>query len=152
MTLSADSDGHELERLVRQLRKHGRLTPSLILRALCMGDINFFECAIAELLEVPLINVRQLIHDPGPLGLRSAYEKAGLPSTHYPAVRAAIDVAREMEYDGQTNDRERYSRRMIERVLTQYGDLGVNFDSNDLEYLLRKMQELPAESARETVS
>jgi hypothetical protein len=38
-----------------------------------------------------------------------------------------------MEYDGGENDLERYSRRIIKRVLTQYGDLGV-----DLEYLLKK--------------
>jgi len=50
-------------------------------------------------------------------------------------------VAREMEYDGGENDLERYSRRIIERVLTQYGNLGV-----DLEYLLKKMGDLPAES------
>ena len=61
-------------------------------------------------------------------------------------MRAAIDVARETEYDGGENDRERYSRRMIERILTQYGDLGVEFDSDDLEYLLTKMGQLPADS------
>lgn len=142
--LSADSDDHELERLVRQLHKNGRLTSSLVLRALCMGDINFFEAAIAELVDIPLINVRQLIHDSGALGLKAAYQKAGLPIAQYPAVRAAIDVVKEMEYDGGANDRERYSRRMIERVLTQYGDLGVDFESDDLEYLLNKMNQLPA--------
>ncbi len=148
VTLSADSDGHELERLIAQLHKHGRLTPSLILRALCMGDISFFEGSIAELLQVSLINAQQLIHDPGGLGLNAAYQKAGLPAEQFPAVQAAIDVVREMEYDGDENDRERYSRRMIERVLTQYGDLGVEFESDDLEYLLNKMRELPTEHAR----
>ncbi len=61
------------------------------------------------------------------------------------AARAAVDVARETDYDGGENDRERYSRRMIERILTQYGDLGVEFDSDDLEYLLTKMNELPGD-------
>ncbi|MDP6788743.1 MAG: DUF2336 domain-containing protein, partial [Rhodospirillales bacterium] len=84
--------------------------------------------------------------DPGKLGLRTAFEKAGLPNSHFPAVRAAIDVARETDYDGEENDRERYARRMIERILTQYGDLGVEFDSDDLEYLLTKMGQLTADS------
>ncbi len=149
VTLSADSDGHELERLIKQLRKHGRLTSSLVLRALCMGDINFFEAAMAEMVGVPVINARQLIHDTGSHGLKAAYEKAGLPRAQFPAVRAAIDVAKEMEYDGGKNDRERYSRRMIERILTQYGDMGVDFESDDLEYLLDKMNQLPAESVRQ---
>ena len=37
---------------------------------------------------------------------------------------------------------------MIERILTQYGDLGVEFESDDLEYLLAKMAQL-ADDARE---
>ena len=47
--------------------------------------------------------------------------------------------------DGGENDRERYARRMIERIMTQYDDLGVEFESSDLEYLLTKMDELPAD-------
>ncbi len=143
ISLSDGSSEDVLEKLIRQLHENGRLTPSIVLRALCMGDLNFFEAAMARLAGVPLINMRRLIHDAGPLGLKSAFDKAGLPKTHFPAARAAIDVVRETDYDGGENDRERYARRMIERILTQYGDLGVSFDSDDLEYLLTKMDKLP---------
>ena len=146
ITLSTESDEDELEQLVRQMRERGRLTPSIILRALCMGDMRFFEAAAAELARLPVVNVRSLIHDSGALGLRAAFDKAGQPASHFPAVRAAIDVARETDYDGGENDRERYPRRMIERILTQYGDLGVEFDSEDLEYLLTKMGQLPPDT------
>ena len=145
ITLSTESDEDELERLIRQLNENGRLTPSIVLRALCMGDLDFFEAAMAELAEIPLVNVRTLTHDSGTLGLEAVWEKAGLPKAHFMAARAAVDVARETDYDGGENDRERYSRRMIERILTQYGDLGVEFDSDDLEYLLTKMNELPGD-------
>jgi len=143
ITLSSESDESELEKLIHQLHKNNRLTASIVLRALCMGDLDFFEAALAELAGVTLQNTRTLIHDSGPLGLKAAYAKAGLPASHFPAARAAVDVARETDYDGGENDRERYSRRMIERILTQYGDLGVEFDSDDLEYLLDKMSRLP---------
>jgi uncharacterized protein (DUF2336 family) len=146
ITLSTESDEDELEKLVYQLHVNGRLTSSIMLRALCMGDLNFFEAAMARLVGLPVVNVRQLIHDSGPLGLKAIYEKAGLPKAYYTAARVAVDVARETEYDGLENDRERYSRRMIERILTQYGDLGVEFDSDDLEYLLTKMNELPGQN------
>ena len=61
-------------------------------------------------------------------------------------MRAAMNVARETEYDGGENERERYSRRIIEPILTQYGDLGIEFDSDDLEYLLTKMGQLPPDT------
>jgi uncharacterized protein (DUF2336 family) len=142
--LSAGSSEESVLRLVRQLRQHKRLTPSIIVRAACMGDFIFMECAMAELAGVPLENARILIHDSGDLGLSGIFERAGLPDNILPALKAAVAVFRQTSYDGLENDRERFSRRMIERVLTQYGDLGVEFESDDLEYLLGRMGQLPA--------
>ena len=145
ISLSADSDEGDVEVLVRQLHKNGRLTPSIILRGLCMGDMTFFETAMAELADVSLMNARTLIYDSGMLGLRTLCRQANIPVAQLVAVRAAIDVSREMEYDGREHDRERYARRMIERIMTQYDDLGVEFESSDLNYLLTKMSELPSD-------
>ncbi|MEQ9171635.1 MAG: DUF2336 domain-containing protein [Rhodospirillales bacterium] len=145
ISLSSDSGVDDVMILVRQLHDNGRLTPSISLRALCMGDIVFFECAMATRAGVTLDNARRLIHDRGPLGLRAVFDKARLPPAQFMAVRAALDVSRETQMDGGENDRERYARRMIERIMTQYDDLGVEFESSDLEYLLTKMDELPAD-------
>lgn len=143
ITLSTESSEDQVETLVAQLRDNNRLTPSIVVRAVCMGDVKFFEYAMALLAGLPIVNARQLIHDEGGLGLKGIFEKSGLPRTIYPAVRAAVEVAAETDYDGLDDDRARYSRRMIERVLTQYGDLGVDFESDDLEYLMAKMNALP---------
>ncbi|MBT7942171.1 MAG: DUF2336 domain-containing protein [Alphaproteobacteria bacterium] len=145
INLSADSEEGDVGRLVKQLHENGRLTPSIILRGLCMGDMAFFEAAMAELAGVSLMNARQLIYDSGTLGLRTLCRQANIPLAQLIAVRAAIDVSLEVEYDGRDNDRERYSRRMIERIMTQYDDLGVEFESDDLNYLLTKMNELPSD-------
>lgn len=142
--LAAESTEDEVEALVAHLRANGRLTASIIVRAVCMGDLKFFEYAMAELVGITVVSARSLIHDSGEFGLRGIYDKAGLPPKFFPACRAAIDVARETHFDGEPNDRERYRRRMIERTLTQYGDLGVDFENDDLEYLLAKMAKLPA--------
>ncbi|NQV84001.1 MAG: DUF2336 domain-containing protein [Rhodospirillales bacterium] len=144
ISLSADSEVGDVERLVKQLRQNGRLTPSIILRGLCMGDMTFFESAMAELAGVSLMNARQLIYDSGALGLRTLCRQANIPLAQLIAVRAAIDVSLEVDYDGREHDRERYSRRMIERIMTQYDDLGVEFESDDLNYLLTKMNQLPS--------
>ena len=143
LSLSIESGGDELVQLVTQLRKKKRLTPSIIIRSLCVGDLAFFETAIGELAGISAANARELIHDDGGLGLRAVSERAGIARKYFPAIRAAVDVARETEYDGGEHDRERYSRRMIERILTQYGDLGVDLEADDLDYLLNKMDGLP---------
>lgn len=146
-TLSYSIDRHEeeVERLVQQLAANNRLTPSIILRALCMGDLKFYEYAVAERSGIPVVNARMLIHDSGDLGFQGVFRKARLPESFFPAMRAAITVAKEMEFDGRENDRPRYARRMIERVLTQYEDLGVTFENDDLEYLMAKMNQLPSD-------
>jgi uncharacterized protein (DUF2336 family) len=142
--LSTDSGAGDVQVLVKQLYNRNRLTTSIILRALCMGDLRFFEAAMAELTHIPLLNARTLIHDPGKLGLKRLWTSAGLPQAQLVAASAAVDAAKELEYDGGANDRERFSRRLLELILTQYDELGVEFDSNDLEYLLAKISTLPS--------
>jgi uncharacterized protein (DUF2336 family) len=138
--LKPGADDGDVLKLVRQLHEHGRLTPSLILRALCTGDLSFFEAAVAVLANAPIINARTLIHDNGRLGLWSIYMRTGLPERLYPAFRVAVDVARETSYDGGARDSERRACRVIERILTQYEDLG----QDNLDYLLKKLNQVAA--------
>jgi len=129
--------------LVRQLKTAGRLTASLVLRAVCMGNLRFFEHAVAALAGLPVVNTRLLVHDSGGLGLKTAWAKAGLPGAFVPAVSAALDVAAQTELDGRALDPERYSRRIIERLLTSHETGGVAFAHDDLEYLLARIAQLP---------
>ena len=73
--------------------------------------------------------------------------RCGLPSVMFPIVRTAVDLWREMEFDGDELDRERYSRRMIERVITNFSDPSSRLDPGNLEYLLGKISELSAAGA-----
>lgn len=140
--LSPDSDADDVQVLVSQLNATGRLTPTILLRAVCMGDLDFFEVGIAVLARVPLGSARLLIHDEGPLGLRAITERAGLPEELYPAFRVAIDVLHENEYDGGAHDRERFRRRMIERILTYVEDPTSEIGTETAEYLLAKLSQI----------
>lgn len=141
------SDGAAME-LAASLRDKGRLSPSIILRALCLGDLLFCEAALATLSGVSLHNAQTLIHDAGRLGLKGIYAKAGLPQALFPAFRVAVDVVREMDYDGGDHDRERYQSRAIERILTQYEEVG----SDDLDYLLTKLGQLAKQISEPAVA
>lgn len=140
--LSPHSDDMDVQRLVSQLHNNGRLTPTIILRALCMGDLDFFEVSAAILAAIPLGSARMLIHDEGPLGLRAMVDRAGLPVALYPAFRVAVDVIRENEFDGGEHDRERFRRRMIERILTHVADPTSEISAENAEYLLGKLSQI----------
>ena len=134
----------ELDNLVDQLMRRDRLTSSLLLRSICMGDINFFERAIARLADLPLQNARILIHDQGLLGLESIYMKADLPKRLFPAFRAGIELVRETDYDGGPNDRSRFIERMLERILTQFEDPQSRMTQEDIDYLMGKLEQVAA--------
>jgi|HubBroStandDraft_1064217.scaffolds.fasta_scaffold00843_14 uncharacterized protein (DUF2336 family) len=127
----------EATKLVLHLHDVKRLTPSLILRAACVGDLSFLEAAMAQLAGVALHNARLLIYDAGPLGFKSLYDRTRLPQGYLPAFRVAVEVANQTEMDGLAYDRERYRRRIIERILTQFEALG----AEDLDYLLIRLED-----------
>jgi uncharacterized protein (DUF2336 family) len=121
--------------MVTQMEHNGRLTPTLMLRALCTGDIGFFEAALAVKAEVPLENAQLLIHDGSRHGFQAIYRKAVLPEPLFAAMRAAIDVVDETGFDGNPRDLERFRSRVISRVLT----LVETVASADADYLLDKL-------------
>ena len=127
----------EAVELVKHLAAAKRLTPSLLLRAVCVGDIGMLEAGLAELTKVPVHNVRVLIHDSGPLGFKTLYERSGLPASYFPAFDIALQVAREVEINGLDHDLERYRRTTIERILTQFEAIG----ADDLDYLLIRLDD-----------
>lgn len=134
--VSAGTDVMDLENLVDQLNSNGRLTPTLMLRALCMGDTGFFEAALALRADISVVNAYTLIHDPGDRGFKALYKRCALPEDMYPVFRAAVEVAKETDYDGGEDDQSRYRQRMIERILTQFED---GFDSDDLDFFIDRL-------------
>jgi uncharacterized protein (DUF2336 family) len=121
--------------LVTHLNAEGRLTASLLLRALANGHMTFFEWGVAELAGVPHHRTWLMIHDAGPLGLRAIYERAGLPARLFPAFRAAVDTFHSMEFDGGARDQERFQERMLQRFMTQPEQAS----REDVDYLLSRM-------------
>jgi len=120
---------------VAHLNGAGRLSPSLLLRALAHGHMTFFEWAVAELAGVPHHRTWLMIHDAGPLGLKAICERAGLPPRLLSAFRAGVDAFHGLEFDGRPQDRERFQEHMIQRFLTSPHAAS----REDSDYLLERM-------------
>jgi uncharacterized protein (DUF2336 family) len=133
--LSMGASDVALRRMVAQMHQNGRLTPGLILRALCTGDIAFFEASMAVRGNVPISNAQVLIHDRSRRGLAALYAKAGMPDALYAVVRTAVEVVEETGFDGNLHDLERFRARVISRVLTTVDHL----EPADADYLIAKL-------------
>lgn len=125
----------DLGRFVQQLNLNGRLNPSLLMRGLCMGHMEFVEHAVAELAGLAHSRVWLLMHDSGPLGLKAAFDRAGLPPRLYPSFRAAIEIYHSIEREGGVSDRMTFRKRMLERTLTLFKSV----PKDDLDYLMEKL-------------
>ena len=128
----------ETARLVSRLYGRGRLTPSLVLRAVCLGDMEFCEQAFSHLAAVPVDDARKLMHDPGPLGLQGIYQRAGLPEALLPIFQLAVDVYNEIALDFESGTRQHFCQRMIERLQ----DDGAAFSDTDRNYLISTLTRL----------
>ncbi len=69
----------DMNQLIDQMHRVNRLTDSVIIRSLCIGDLRFFETAIAKRAGIPPSHARILLLDPGPLGFRALYASCALP-------------------------------------------------------------------------
>jgi uncharacterized protein (DUF2336 family) len=134
----------DLGRFVQQLNLNGRLTPSLMMRGLCLGHIEFVEHAMAELGGITHQRMWMLMHDSGPLGLKAAFDRAGLPPRLFPSFRAAVEVYHSIEREGGAQDRLTFRKRMLERTLTLFQSV----PKDDLDYLLEKLDASGLQSER----
>jgi uncharacterized protein (DUF2336 family) len=131
----------DMAAFVTHLHRNGRLTASLLVRALAQGQMNLFEWGISELSGVPHHRTWLMIHDAGSLGLKAIYERAGLPSRLYPAFRSGVDTYHAMNADGGPGgpgEQDRFRERMMQRFLTQPHPI----QRDDADYLLDRMDRL----------
>lgn len=139
---------------VNQLHVGGRLTGTLIVRAACMGEMRFVEAALARLARISPERAWTLVHDAGRLGLRALFTRAELPQALYLPLRTAVDVVHEMRLEsgpeGAANDRARFRRAIIERVLTRCEGALPGADLDFLLYELARAQARLAGGARTT--
>ncbi len=130
--------GRNIAVMVEQLARTNRLTPSLLLRAACIGDMDFLEAALARRAGLSVTQAWRSLHTKGREGIEGIVAAAGLPKLVVPILAVALEGHRELTRDGAEIDRRTFRSRMIERVLTDCQDMA----AGDIDYLLLKVDQL----------
>ena len=124
--LSNHVDEEEIHTLVVKMEAEQRLTSSLIMTALCRGQLAFFTIAMATISGVSIENTKRLLGDKGDLGFRGIYEKSGFPES---MLRASYLVLRGVQQLVHTEDAiagsRMYANRLVEHVMREVGDENV---------------------------
>ena len=129
------SSQSDLPQFVASLNARRALNASLLLRALARGQMALFEHALAELAGTPHHRAWLMVHDAGPLGLKSIYDRAGLPPRLFQAFRAGVDTWRALQAEGGDTGSDLFRQRMLERFLSQRP----NTSREDLAYLMERL-------------
>lgn len=125
----------DIKELTTCLHAAGRLTVSLVIRAVGCGQMRFAEHALAKLSGVSPAKAALMIHDSGPFALKALCARAGLGEPATRTVRAACSIYRDLELSGIEYDRARFQSLMIERLLT----LPFALPDLDQAYFLEKL-------------
>jgi uncharacterized protein (DUF2336 family) len=131
--------GSDLETMLHQMHAAGRLTPSIVLRALMTGDVEFFVAALARRAGLPTANAHALASDRGEMGLKALAQKAEIPEELVPVFRVGLEIAEQVEADSNAGDALRRREHMVERVLTR---LESTLGEDHVAYLLRRLDRL----------
>lgn len=118
-----ETDGAEVEALVGRLVAQKALTPTLLLRSLGSGDLQFFETGMAMLAHMSRGEAAELIHQSGIEGFRRLYVAAGLPAALRRAFAIAMEVVKADNERHGDIDPARYTPLMIRQIVGDHPDL-----------------------------
>lgn len=143
ISLVARAAEEELSELVEHLRASAQLTPALMLRALCTGEMAFFECALAVLTGLPETRVEDLISEGRGASLRALISRSGLPRSTHEVFLAGIACFREIHGRTAAPRTGEFTRQMVRGMLQEYSA------TDGFDPLMRLLHRLEAEGARE---
>lgn len=115
--LDTTTEPEAVNLLVDELYSNKRLTPSIVLTALCRGNFAFFETGIARMAGIPAANAHKLIHDKGGLGFKALYKKADLPDSMFDACEVVLQVMHELHDQGlRPTGNVHFANRAVEKI------------------------------------
>ncbi|NET71427.1 MAG: DUF2336 domain-containing protein [Sphaerospermopsis sp. SIO1G2] len=126
----------DIVQLVDQMHARGRLTHSMIIRALCIGEITFFEASVAKRANIPLMNVRKLLCDPGDTGFYALYRSSSLPKEYREAVHMTLKIVHNEMQDNRHRD-SGFELHLVEKIREYRYDVSVE----GMEKMVRLIEE-----------
>jgi hypothetical protein len=104
-----------LKDIIEKLQREGELSFSLLIKALSLGNLSFFEAAIAKMAEVPVDNIRKLLwENADDRGYKALHQKCKLPESMVSAVYKLIQIVK--EENSITEDKEKAAYRIFQKI------------------------------------
>ena len=124
--LITNNDKAQKKDLVDYLFSNDKLTHSILLRALCKGDIYFFVIGLAKLSNMEYSEVEQIIFKEGVTSFSALYKKANMPKGSFDAVNIILRFILQEAIDGVVQNMNGLADRLIIKIIEGGYDTKVN--------------------------
>lgn len=122
--------------LAEQLIAEGRLTTSLLLRSLCLGNLDLAIHVIAIRSRLSIDYARGRLMEGDNTELKQLWLGAELPAKLLPAAKLAIAIMKETSIEGMKWDAAFFRSRIVQRIITGVAALSSEFGDDDIKELL----------------
>jgi len=135
LEIAEKHDAEDGLKLVQALHQSKRLTTTLLLRAACCNNMRFVEDGLTKASRLPIDRVVELLYS-GPMGVGAVAARADFDAASTLILTYAFEVHQEMQFFNEDQGGDRFSKRLIERVLNQSTEL----DGHEQKKLLNLMK------------
>lgn len=129
----------DAEMVAKHLYRQGRLTPQVLFRALCAGDLELFVAGMAARANITPQAAGILAWDDGILGLHCLMDAASIPGPLTSPFRTAQQVALETDYASGHCSRERFQQVVLETLYDRFADTA----EREVDELLMQIADQP---------
>lgn len=129
-----------VEAMAIRLHADGTLTPTFLLRALCMGQLSMFIAGMAAHASVPASEARSLIDGSARAGLAKLYADTTFPSDLFTAFRIALDVALQADPKDPADWSGAHTDRILQRIVATYASVAPGDLDSVLSQLARRAE------------
>lgn len=119
------------------LASQNMLTPSLIVRASCIGDMHVVASALGHLSGQKAERVLGLMVTRGGVAMKSLLNRSMLPTGCHAIIACASDVAAQARQEDVMLDADSFGRRLLEVLMMQFGALAARDQAKLMDYVGR---------------
>jgi uncharacterized protein (DUF2336 family) len=119
------------------LATQNMLTPSLIVRAACLGDVAVVAAALGHLGGQKGDRVVALMLSRGGSAMKPLLNRSMLPTACHAIIACASDVAAQARMEDVVLDADGFGRRLLEVLMMQFGGLGARDQAKLMDYVGR---------------
>lgn len=133
----AESGPQDQVAAVAFLAQNNMLTPSLVIRAACLGDVPSVSAFLSHLTGQTATRIAEFILGRGGMGIRSLLTRSGLPAPCRVLIAAFADAAAEFRNLGMAADADAFGRRLLEVLMMHFGAMPMQEQAKQIEFVSR---------------